>query len=523
METNKDTSNISSGENKTFWLESEPANPFPKLSSDISADVLVIGAGISGLTTAYNLLKAGKQVVVVEDGFIGSGESGRTTAHITCALDDRYYELESMLGKESAAFAAESHMEAIKFIENTVKLENIHCHFKTVDGYLFLHPSDKEENLDKEYAAIKDAGITVKMVDHIPGIVLTENRRAIRFSNQAQFHILEYLNALTNAITRLGGKIYTETKVTYIDKYGAKANDCGIIASHIVVATNSPINNIFTMHTKQAAYRTYVVAGKVEKGTLPFNLWWDTGDMDSKWITAPYHYARLEEAENYDLLIVGGEDHKTGQADDEKIPEEDRYQRLEAWARQHFPDLKEITYRWSGQVLEPVDLLAFIGKNPGDDNIYIITGDSGNGITHGTLGGIIITDLIMGRGNRYAKLYDPARITINSAKYFAQEAGNMAAQYLDWLSPGDVSKTGDVQPGNGAVISSGVNKCAVYRGEDNELHAFSAVCPHLGCIVHWNADEKSWDCPCHGSRFSKEGKVLNGPAVEDLKKVAIPQ
>jgi len=517
-----DTANQSSGYNTTFWLDSEPAIAFDSLKQNTHTEVLVIGGGISGLTTAYKLLRAGKQVIVVEDGNIGSGESGRTTAHLTCALDDRYSSFEEMFCKEHSKLIAESHMEAIRFIENTVKLEKIDCHFKTVDGYLFLHPTDKAENLSKEYEATKNAGLITSMTSNIPGIVLPEGQQAIQFSQQAQFHVMKYLNGLGQAITKMGGRIFTQTKVTDIDKWGAKANGFAVLADQIVVATNSPINDIVTMHTKQAAYRTYVVAGKVAKGNLPYALWWDTGDQNSKWITLPYHYVRLEEYDDqYDLLIVGGEDHKTGQADDEGIPEEDRYSRLEEWARKHFPGIESVEYRWSGQVLEPVDSLAFIGKNPGDDNIYIITGDSGNGMTHGTLGAIIITDLITGVVNRYEKIYDPSRITLKTATDFVHENKNVAAQYLDWFRPGDIKEAEALRAGDGGIVSTGLTKTAVYRDEQQQLHAFSAVCPHLGCIVQWNADEKSFDCPCHGSRFTCDGKVINGPATSDLKPIPI--
>lgn len=516
-----DHSKITSGENQTYWLESQPAKAFEKLQRDAQTDVVIVGAGISGLTTAYNLLRNGKKVMVLDDGFIGSGESGRTTAHLTCALDDRYYEIENMLGKEASALAAQSHMEAIKFIENTVKLENIDCRYRTVDGYLFLHPTDKKETLEKEYAALKSAGIMADMVAEVPGIILPDGQQAIRFPGQGQFHIMEYLNGLARAIESLGGIIHTESRVAEIDKYGVKANGCHIYASHIVVATNSPINNIFIMHTKQSAYRTYVVAARVEKGKLPYALWWDSGDQQSKWNTCPYHYVRLEEGKDCDWLIVGGEDHKTGQGDDEGISEEGRYDRLKAWTVKHFPDVESFEYHWSGQVLEPVDLMAFIGKNPGDENIFIITGDSGNGMTHGTLGGIIITDLILERENPYQKLYDPSRITWGAARYFAEENVNVAAQYFDWLGKDNVDKVSEIAIGDGAVIASGFDRYAVYRDKMGALHAHSAVCPHLGCIVQWNGDEKSWDCPCHGSRFSTDGKVLNGPAITDLKKVSL--
>ncbi|MCD6010962.1 MAG: Gamma-glutamylputrescine oxidoreductase [Flavipsychrobacter sp.] len=519
---NREIGNITAGEHLSYWVSSSVPLAYQPLKKNTNTDVLIIGGGIAGLTTAYCLAKAGKSVILIEDGNIGSGESGRTTAHATCALDDRYYHIEQLHGKDKTAKVAASHMKAIAFIAGTVKNENIDCHYKTVDGYLFLHPTDTKENLEKEYEAARRAGVLTEMLEAIPALAAEEGKWCIRFREQGQFHIMHYLKGLADAVVKLGGEIYTQTHASKIDVHGATANGYDIKANHIVVATNSPVNDIFTMHTKQYPYRTYVIAAKIAKGTLPYSLWWDTGDQDSKWIAKPYHYVRLEEYDDqYDLLIAGGEDHKTGQADDEKIPEEARYDRLTEWARKRFPAMGDIAYRWSGQVLEPLDSLAFIGKNPGDENIYIITGDSGNGITHGTLGGIIVSDIIRGIPNEWAALYDPARITMSTAGDYIEEAANMAAQYGDWLDPGDVESMAEVRAGEGAIISVGLKKIAVFRDEEQKLHTYSAVCPHLGCVLQWNADEKSFDCPCHGSRFTKEGKVINGPAQSDLKKVGI--
>jgi len=517
-------SNITSGENKSFWVASAEPIVFNKLQQDIETDVLIVGGGIAGLTTAYCLVKAGRQVVLVEDGYVGSGETGRTTAHITYALDDRYFELEKIFGEEKARLAADSHMAALEWAGNTIMHENIECHFKRVDGYLFLHPTDKKESLEKEYAATQRAGLPTQMLAQIPSIAAEEGNSCIQFPEQGQFHIMKYLKGLSEAVIRMGGKIYTETKAEDITKEGARANGFEIKANHIVVATNTPINDRVTMHTKQWPYRTYVIAAKVPKGKLPYSLWWDTGDQDSKWSSAPYHYLRLEEYDNeFDLLISGGEDHKTGQADDEHIPEEDRYINLIEWTKKRFPAMEEVAYKWSGQVMEPVDSMAFIGKNPGDDNIYIITGDSGNGMTHGTLGGIILTDIITGKENPWVNFYSPSRITLNTTGDYLLEAGNMVAQLVDWITPGDVKKAEELKPGEGGIISAGLKKIAAYRDEQNNLHTCTAVCPHLGGILQWNAEEKSFDCPLHGSRFTTEGKVINGPAKSDLKKIEIKQ
>jgi nitrite reductase/ring-hydroxylating ferredoxin subunit len=246
---------------------------------------------------------------------------------------------------------------------------------------------------------------------------------------------------------------------------------------------------------------TYVIAAPVPRGAVPQVLAWDTGD--------PYHYVRLHD----DLLIVGGEDHKSGQAADS--PE--RYRRLEAWARERFPMMGEPAFAWGGQVMEPADYLGFIGRNPFDDErIFVVTGDSGMGLTHGTIAGMLLTDLILGRKNPWEELYSPSRLPFRAAGGMALEDLNMAAQYGDWLTGGDVRSAADIAPGSGAVVRRGLEKLAVYRDPDGVLHERSAACPHLGCIVQWNPGESTWDCPCHGSRFDACGRVINGPANRDL-------
>jgi glycine/D-amino acid oxidase-like deaminating enzyme/nitrite reductase/ring-hydroxylating ferredoxin subunit len=510
---------LTSGSNLSYWIDSITPIAFTPLSANIKTQVIVVGGGIAGLSIAYQLLKHEKNVVIIDDGFIGSGETGRTTAHIVNALDDRYSELEKILGAEASRLAAESHSAAINFIENTIREEHIDCDFKRLDGYLFLHPSDKEETLANELLATQRAGLNTSMLRHVPGIDF-EPGPCLKFPRQAQFHPMKYLKGLTDAIIKMGGKIFTETHAKVIDKQHVEANGFSIQAEYVVVATNTPVNDWVTMHTKQHAYRTYVIAGLVPKGNVPMALWWDTGDVRSKWVTDPYHYVRTQRHnDEFDLLICGGEDHKTGQADNEDLPEEQRFTRLIDWTIARFPAFGEIIYRWSGQVLEPVDSLAFIGRNPGDENIFIATGDSGNGMTHGTIAAMLISDLIEGRSNNWTKLYDPARITLKATGSFLKEAGNMAAQYLDLLAPEDVKSINGIATGQGAIINMGLKKVAIYKDEQNTVHAFSAICPHLGCVVRWNSSEHSFDCPCHGSRFTCLGNVVNGPALGDLKRI----
>jgi glycine/D-amino acid oxidase-like deaminating enzyme/nitrite reductase/ring-hydroxylating ferredoxin subunit len=512
-----------SGYHTSCWLETTTPMQYEKLNRDITTDVVVVGAGISGLSVAYCLAKEGKKVVVLEDGDVGSGETGRTTAHIANALDDRYSEIEKIFGTEIARLAAESHTAAIDFIESIVNRENIDCDFIRLPGYLFLHPSDEMKTLQDEYESTRRLGLRTELVPSVPGIAKHEGP-ALRFDNQAQFHPLKYLKGLCRAITGDGGQIYTNTNVTEVHKTHVVANGFRVQASHIVVATNTPINDLVTMHTKQFPYRTYVIAARIPKGSVERALWWDTGNQDSTWITKPYHYVRTQPLdEQYDLLICGGEDHKTAQPGKENISEEERYHLLEFWLGERFPMIQSIAYLWSGQVMEPLDDLGFIGRNPGQKNIYIATGDSGNGMTHGTIAGMLISDLILERPNDWEKVYDPSRITFSVTTDYIKEVGNMSAQYLDYITKGDVESAHDIKMGEGAIVRIGAKKYAVYKDHEAQLHAFSATCPHLGCYVRWNSDEKSFDCPCHGSRFSCQGEVMNGPALDGLKRISISE
>jgi glycine/D-amino acid oxidase-like deaminating enzyme/nitrite reductase/ring-hydroxylating ferredoxin subunit len=500
-----------SGDSRPFWYEQtnvqhEPSSSWP----DTPVDVAIVGAGITGLSTAYQLLKAGRSVVVVDKGQIASGETGRTTAHVANALDDHFYMLERMHGRDGARLAAESHAAAIASIEAICTSEQIECGFTRVDGYLFAASPRDQAELERELSAARRAGLDVEMVDGAPLPFATGP--CLRFRNQAQFQPLSYLEGLARAIRALGGRICTGARVQRVEE-GSPVRvhvDGGssLSASHVVIATNTPINDVFAMHTKQAPYRTYVVGMAIDKGSLPRALYWDTGD--------PYHYVRV--AGDDDLLIVGGEDHKVGQS---QTPEQS-WSRLEQWTREHFPGARETRYRWSGQVWEPADGLAYIGRNPGRaDNVYLCTGDSGNGITHGALAALIITDLIVGRENPWTALYEPARKVTRplAAREFVKENLNVALRYGEWLLPGD-SALQQIELGHGAVVRRGVRRVAIYVDETGKRHACSAVCPHLGCLVSWNRAERSWDCPCHGSRFDPFGRVLTGPAVRDLEPVS---
>ena len=515
---NTQNGKITSGNHTSYWIDSIQPISYSQLNKNLKTEVVIVGGGIAGVTTAYCLAKSGKKVILVEDGNIGSGETGRTTAHLVTALDDRYYELEKMHGKSKAKLLAQSHKTAIDFIEHVSLHLNIQCDFERLFGYLFLHPSDSRDSLPRELKAAKDAGLVVEELPYIPGT--NDVNPCIRFSGQAQFHPLKYLKGLCEAIEKLGGLIYTGTHAIKIDHEGIVTKEgFKVDAQHVVVATNTPVNNKYVIHLKQYPFRTYVIGAKVKKGNIPKSLWWDTGDFSLNKNIPPYHYVRLHELdESNDLLICGGEDHPTGIADEDKINESDRYALLENWLRQHFR-VDEIVYQWSGQVMEPKDSIAYIGRNPLDKhNVYIATGDSGNGMTHGTIAGMLITDIINGKKNEWEDLYDPRRIKILSTAeiYLKEIATRIAAPFKKKSHESEPDDLNNIPVNEGKIIEVGGDKFAAYRDEDNRLHILNAKCTHLGCTVKWNNDEKSWDCACHGSRFTHQGKVINGPANKDL-------
>lgn len=488
------------------------SRPFDR---SLETDVCIVGAGIAGLSTAYSLSCEGKSVVVLDDGPIGGGMTERTTAHLSNVIDDGYVTIERLHGEQGARLAAESHTAAINRIETIVVTERLACDFERVDGFLFPSPGQPLERLEEEQAAALRAGIAgVEWIER-PADPVLEPGGCLRFPRQAQFHPLKFMAGLEQAIVRCGGRIFTNTHVEAVK--GGKhvrietRQGHSMVAQSLVVATNTPINDTVVVHTKQAPYTTYVLGARVPKGSVPTALYWDQAD--------PYHYVRIQKdaaAHGHDVLIVGGEDHKTGQADDG----EERYRRLERWARKRFPMMEQIEYRWSGQVMEPMDGVALIGRNPGDtSDVYIATGDSGMGMTHGMIAGMLITDLIQGRTNAWAELYDPSRKSLKSIGTFVQENVNVAAQYADWISSGDIGSEDHIPKDSGAVLRNGMQKVAVYRDEEGTFHRRSAVCPHLKCIVAWDSIEHTWNCPCHGSRFDAYGKVINGPANSDLSPI----
>jgi glycine/D-amino acid oxidase-like deaminating enzyme/nitrite reductase/ring-hydroxylating ferredoxin subunit len=485
------------------------------ITSGENVDVCVVGAGISGLSVAYELSKAGKNVLVVDRGPPGGGQTCRTTAHLASAIDDRYFEIERIRGEKNAKLAAASHIYAIDAIERTVREEEIDCAFERVDGYLFVPRGESTDVLDRELEAARRAGLEVETVSRAP--IAFDTGPCLRFTRQGQIDPSRYLEGLRRAIRVRGGRVASGVRVAGVSGWEMERITLGdgrsFTAGAIVIATGTPIVDRIIIHDKQSSYTTYVVALEVRPGTVPHALFWDTGD--------PYHYVRVAPSRggSWELLLVGGEDHRTGQAHDHDV----RFRRLEAWARTRFPFAGDVAYRWSGQVFESADGLGFIGKNPDDrQHVYVVTGDSGMGMTHGTIAGRVVTDLILGRGSPWRALYDPARKVPRAISEIARDNANAIAQYGAWLSGSEVHSVTDIPNGEGRVVRRGLGKLAVYKDDNGRVTACSAVCPHLRAIVSWNDAEKTWDCPAHGSRYTRFGKVICGPANEDLKPAVPP-
>lgn len=501
------------GDSSSIWLDA--AIPERDTPPEHQADVVVIGAGIAGLTTAFELARRGVDVSVLDDGPIGGGETGRTSAHLTSAIDDRYYELEQRFGRGGAQLIAESHSVAIDYIEAMCRARNIDCDFRRVDGYLINPPGhhiDDHRELEREMAAAQRAGLECDLVDEAP--LPFDTGPALRFARQAEFHPLKYLRGLAEGVLEMGATIHTGVHVEGIEKgMPLTLNLAGgrkMLARAVVDATNGAMSSYLHMHLRQAAYRSYVLAFEIPRDMIPHALIWDTQD--------PYHYLRIAPGEyGHELLVVGGGDHRVGQGHPEQ-----QWTELEEWTRQWIPAAGRVAARWSGQIIEPADGSAHIGRLPDMDHVYVISGDSGEGLTHGTIAGLIIPEMMHGKHPHWAPVYDPSRSHMHSAGTLISEAVKSSAPFLDWIKPGDVKDLDAIAPGDGAVVRRGLHLVAAYRDPDGRYHLRSATCPHLRGAVHWNSAEKTWDCPCHGSRFDAYGRCVNGPSQRDLDPIEAP-
>jgi glycine/D-amino acid oxidase-like deaminating enzyme/nitrite reductase/ring-hydroxylating ferredoxin subunit len=497
-----------------YWADSASLPTFPKLDRDLTVDVIVIGGGIVGLTTAYLASAAGQTVAVLERDRCAMIDTGHTTAHVTMVTDSRLSELSRTFGKTHAQAVWDAGLAAIAEIDTIVREHDIACEFEWVSGYLHAPggraDSTETKSFQDEAQLASEMGFDVDVVGDVPFV----GGPGLQVANQARFHPRKYLAGVAAAIRENGGQVFEHTEAEEFrhEPRSVKANGHWIHAAEIVIATHNPLVGLAGMtsatlfQTKLALYTSYAIAGRVRPGVVPDALFWDTAD--------PYHYLRLERHRGYDVVIFGGEDHKTGQAADTSAC----YRRLEKTLIAMLPDI-ELTHRWSGQVIETPDGLPYIGKMA--DHQHAATGFAGNGMTFGTLAGIMMADAIAGRPNPWADLFDPGRAAIRRGlwDYFKENTDYPYYMLRDRFAGAEGKSLRAVRPGHGSIIEHNGQKVAAYRAHDGIVTKVSAICTHMGCIVGWNEAERTWDCPCHGSRFTPQGDVISGPAEKPLPEI----
>jgi glycine/D-amino acid oxidase-like deaminating enzyme/nitrite reductase/ring-hydroxylating ferredoxin subunit len=492
----------------SFWEGTSHAAEFPRLTQEVEADVAIVGGGITGITAAQLLAREGKRVAVLEALRVGLGTTGYSTGNLHTVVDDYLYVVRQKWGDDVLKAVVQSRQSMIELIERNVAELNLDCGLVRRPHYLYTTDASQNETLEKEFDAAQTGGLQVERTLEVPLPFTVEG--AFRVDNQAQMHPSNYVIGLAKAIESDTCRIYEHSKAEDIDAdaHVIRTSDGGVVrAKKIILATHTP-KGFHLVQTELGPYREYGIAGKLSGTVYPDAIFWS--------LESPHHSVR-----SYgDHFICIGEKHKTGQ----HANEEDYFGKVEEWARKRFP-IESVDYRWSAQHYKPADALPFIGQSGSNEDLYIATGFSTSGLLYGSLAARILTDTIAGRENPYAEVYRANRFTpAKSAKDFVKENADVAAQYVkDFLRRGDVHAMEHIAPGEGALANIEGKKVALYREPNGEWCALSPVCTHMGCIVHWNTHEKSWDCPCHGSRFKPTGEVLEGPAITALARKEIQE
>lgn len=499
------------GVRKSIWQEE--IKSFPQaINFETEYDVAIVGGGITGVSTAYELQKAGKNCILLEAANIGFGTTGGTTAHLNNFIDTTYSEAIKKFGLEDAKLLFESASDAIAIIEKNIRDNHIDCDYEKKIGQLFALDEKQAKQLDDIMDGAKKVGCEMNPIHHIsfpiPFI------KAVEIPGQAQFHPIKYIDALCHSFLNSGGTIVENCfcrSHSENDGWITVETSRGIIKTkNLVYATHIP-PGVSMLHFTNAPYRSYSIAFTLSNGSYPEELGYDLMD--------PYHYYRVQEVNGEKLLIAGGEDHKTGHCEDTGVC----FSNLENYVRQHF-DVDVVKYSWSSQYYEPVDSLPYIGKMPGNSRIFTATGFRGNGMIFGTLSSRIISELILTGNSKYFWLFSPSRITpIAGFSEFVKENVTVAADFIkDKLFIERISSLAEINDGEAKVVQYEGDSYAIYRENGGRLHLLKSTCPHAKCEVRWNSAEISWDCPCHGSRFSINGKVLTAPSVNDLQKLKEP-
>ena len=472
-----------------------------------------MGAGITGLTAALLLQRAGKKCVVVDAHHAGYGTTGGTTAHINTFADTSYSDVEKDFGQDGAKQFADAIKKSVNLIHELVTTYAIDCDFEWKRAYLYAETDQEAEELDQIFDATVRVNVAVKYTSDAPA--RSPYKKALVYERQAQFHPLKYILGLQKEFIALGGAVLEETLIDEITTengvHTAKSDNREIKGKSVFYATHIPPGGINVLHFRNAPYRSYVIAAKLrDEASYPADLIYDMQD--------PYHYYRTHEIDGQKYLVAGGHDHKTGHGD----PEQSFADLINYVSGQYA--IEEVTTKWSAQYYIPADGLPYIGHMPGvPEGTYTATGYNGNGIILGTVGAFVVSDLILEGESEYGKLFDPARIKpIAGFSEFVKENADVAAKFVrDRFAIEDIDSFAQVPAGTGEVVEYEGEKLAVYKNDEGRVHALNPVCTHAGCIVQWNNSEKSWDCPCHGARYNIEGQVLTVPARRDLEKVQV--
>jgi glycine/D-amino acid oxidase-like deaminating enzyme/nitrite reductase/ring-hydroxylating ferredoxin subunit len=506
-------------ETSSYWIESAPLPRFPAIGENLEVDVVVIGGGITGITAAYLLKKAGRTVALLERRRCARVDTGHTTAHLTAVTDLSRQDAAKTFGKEAARAIWEASNAAIDQILANIRREDVACDFRWVPGYLHapLEPasetetSRKREWLEREANQARELEIPAEFTNTVPGL----DCPGIRFPHQALFHPRKYLSALAQTIPGKGSYLFEESEAGQVDErpLGVHVGRHLIRCRHIVMATHNPILGTAGMtgatlfQSKLALYSSYAIGARIPPERLPEALFWDTAE--------PYNYLRVERRRDHAYAIFGGEDHKTGQADDTAA----HVHRLEQRLLRLVPEAV-VEHRWSGQVIDTNDGLPFIGELV--DRQFGATGYAGNGMTFGTLGAMMATDWVLGRKNPWSDLFDPARKKLLGGTWSYLKENKDYPYYLlrDWLGGAEGKSLTALKKGEGKILHLDGRKVAAYRNPDGDVTLCSPICTHMKCIVSWNDAERTWDCPCHGSRFKPTGEVISGPAEEPLEKIS---
>jgi glycine/D-amino acid oxidase-like deaminating enzyme/nitrite reductase/ring-hydroxylating ferredoxin subunit len=487
---------------------------FGRLDRNLEVDAVVIGAGITGLTAAYLLKRAGRRVAVLERGHVGGVDTMATTAHVTCVTDLDLAGLVKTFGRDHAQAVWDAGCAAIDQIDAIVGEESIDCGWTRVTGYkhaaMGADPARAAAQLREEARLAHELGFRAEYLDEVPVF----RTPGVAFADQAKFHPARYLAHLASAIDGDGSYVFEKSACDEVlsDAHGVKSGAFAVRAKQVVIATHNPLmgaTNLVSatlLQTKLYLYTSYVVGGRMPSGSLPEALFWDTAD--------PYHYLRVDRAGDHDYVVYGGEDHKTGQAADPR----ECFKRLASSAVALFPRL-DITHEWSGQVIETNDGLPYIGETASDQ--FVATGFAGNGTTFGTLAAMMARDKALGLTNPWSELFDTGRTKILGGTWDYAKENVDYPYYLvkGWLSRPEGRSLRALRTGEGKILELSGRTVAASRDANGRVSLVSPICTHMGCLVGWNPAERTWDCPCHGSRFQPDGRVLSGPAESPLEKL----